>query len=258
VAGFNNWKIEVIIIFFMLISGCNFIFFLHILHGRIFKVAKNEELRFYFFAISISVVLIAAMVLNHSESDHHIEVIRDVIFQVICIVTTTGFATADFDLWPFASQFLLVLLMIMGGCAGSTSGGMKVFRVLVSIKVGKREVSQLLNPRAVIPLRNDGEFVSDALTHVIIGFVSIYFLILGASGFLVVWIEGDQYSLTSLLSICVSCLSNVGPGLDSFGPTDNYHSLKDQTKWLLSFLMLLGRLELYSVLVIFLPQMWRK
>lgn len=258
VAGFDNWKIEVIIIVFMLLSGCNFIFFLHILHGRFFKVAKNEELRFYFFAILVSVVLISYMVLNNSETLDQIGVVRDVFFQVICIITTTGFATADYDLWPFAAQFLLILLMIMGGCAGSTSGGMKVFRVLVSIKVGKREISQLLNPRAVIPLRNDGEYVADALTHVIIGFVSIYFLILGATGFIVVWIEGDQYSLPSLLSICVSCLSNVGPGLDSFGPTDNYHSLKDQTKWLLSFLMLLGRLELYSVLVIFLPQMWRK
>lgn len=258
IAGFDNWKIEMVIIVFMLLSGCNFIFFLHILHGRILKVAKNEELRFYLFAITISVVLICTMVISQSDETEHIKEIRDVVFQVICIITTTGYATADYDLWPLACQFLLILLMVMGGCAGSTSGGMKVFRVLISIKVGKREVSQLLNPRAVIPLRNDGAFVSDALTHVIIGFVSIYFLILGATGFLVVWIEGDRYSLPSLLSICVSSLSNIGPGLDDFGPTDNYNALKDQTKWLLSFLMLLGRLELYSVLVIFLPQMWRK
>ncbi len=258
IAGFESWKVEVIIIFFMTISGMNFILFLHLIHGQLKKVLKNEELRLYGFSIMVSAILTCFMIFNHDPNADQLKTIRDVFFQVICIITSTGFATADYDLWPVASQILIILLMIMGGCAGSTSGGMKVFRVLISIKVGIREISQLLNPRAIIPLRNDGEQVSNALTHVIIGFVSIYFLILGASSFLVVWFEGERYNLTSLLSICVSSLSNIGPALDSFGPTDNYAPLKDQTKWLLSFLMLLGRLELYSVLVIFLPQMWKK
>lgn len=258
VAGFHSWKIEVIITIFMALSGCNFILFLHLAKGHFKHVFSNEELRFYIFSIFISIALISYMVLKQSPTDDHLKVIRDVAFQVITILSCTGFASADFDLWPLASQMLLVLLMVMGGCAGSTSGGLKVFRVLVSIKVGKREISRLLTPRAVIPLKNDDEYISTALTHAIIGFVSIYFLILGAIGFILVWIEGDRYNLTSLLSICVSCLGNVGPGLDSFGPTDNYSTLRDQSKWLLSFLMLLGRLEFYSVFVLFLPQMWRR
>lgn len=261
VAGFANWRIEVVMILFMFLGGCNFILFIHLVHGRLNIVFKNEELRFYTMCILGAITVISIMnSLNPVAGEEHapMKILRDAAFQVVCIITSTGFATADYDLWPHLSQLVILLLMIMGACAGSTSGGMKVFRIVVALKVALREIAQLINPRAVLPLKVDGENISNSLTHVIIGFISIFILLLGMFTFLVIAIEGDRYDILSLFSICVSCLSNIGPGLHSFGPTDNYSGLKDITKWVLSFMMLLGRLELYSVLVIFHPSIWKR
>jgi trk system potassium uptake protein len=175
---------------------------------------------------------------------------------VVCIITSTGFCTTDYDMWPDACKYLILILMFTGACAGSTSGGMKVFRILVTIKIGFREVKQLLHPRAIIPLNIDGENISEALLRVILGFVSIFILLLGFFTFILMVLEGDRYNMTSIFSISVSALSNIGPAIDQFGPTDNYAPLKDTTKWILSFMMLLGRLELYSVLVVLKKEIW--
>lgn len=258
IAGFDNWRIDLVITIFMFLSGCNFMLFLHLSLGRFGIVFKNEELRFYTFSILSSIFAITALIHWFGSSDEPIPmVLLDAAFQVVCIITSTGYATADYDTWPHLCQFIILLLMIMGACAGSTGGGMKVFRVLVAFKVAKREVVQLINPRAILPLKIDGEHISKTLTGVIIGFVSIFILLLGFFTFVVIACEGDRFDILSLFSICVSCLSNIGPGLDAFGPTDNYAPLKDITKWVLSFMMLLGRLELYSVLVILHPNFWK-
>jgi trk system potassium uptake protein len=259
IAGFHNWKIDLVITIFMFLSGCNFILFVHFAAGRWLTVFRNEELRFYAFSTGAAIVIIS--IFNSLEEHHqHMgggEILLDAAFKVVSIITSTGFATSDYDYWPLICQFIILMLMIMGACAGSTSGGMKVFRVLVGFKVAIREVGQLLNPRAVLPLKIDGEHISNSLTHVIIGFISIFFLVIGLFTLLVVALEGDRYNMMSLISICISALSNIGPGLDQFGPTDNYSPLRDSTKLILSFMMLLGRLELYSVLVMFHPRMWK-
>jgi trk system potassium uptake protein len=259
VAGFESWKIDLVITIFMFLSGCNFILLIHFIAGRWGTVFKNEELRFYTFSIGIAIIVISIFnSLSPSLQEMSgAKILMDSAFQVVCIITSTGFATADYDLWPLLCQFILLLLMVMGACAGSTGGGMKVFRVLVAFKVARREVAQLIHPRAVLPLKIDGQHISNSLTHVIIGFVSIFILLSGMFAFVVIALEGDRYNMLSLVSICVSCLSNIGPGLDSFGPTDNYAPLKDATKCILSFMMLLGRLELYSVLVMFHPSIWK-
>lgn len=259
IAGFQNWRIEVIIIVFMFLGGCNFILFIHLVMGRWTTVFKNEELRFYALSIGLAIGFIS--IANSFSADlqnmNSEKILLDATFQVVCIITSTGFITADYDLWPILCQFIILLLMLMGACAGSTSGGMKVFRVLVALKVAKREIGQLIHPRAVLPLKVDGEHISNSLTHVIIGFVSIFILLTGMFTFVVIALEGDRYNMQSLVSICISALSNIGPALDSFGPTDNYSELKDSTKCILSFMMLLGRLELYSVLVMLHPSIWK-
>ncbi len=259
IAGFENWKIDLVITIFMFLSGCNFMLFLHAVSGKGRMVLKNEELRFYTFSILSAILIITFFnqLFNISPQSLQKDVL-DAAFQVVCIITSTGYATADYDTWPKVCQMVILLLMIMGACAGSTGGGMKVFRVLVTLKVARKEISQLLNPRAVLPLKIDKEHISASLTGVIIGFVSIYILLIGIFTFILVAIEGQRYDILSLFSICISCLSNIGPGLHQFGPTDNYAALQDSTKWILSFLMLLGRLELYSVLVIFHPSFWKR
>jgi trk system potassium uptake protein TrkH len=259
IAGFENWKIDAVITFFMFLSGCNFMLFLHAVSGKASLLLKNEELKFYITSI-LSAILIITIFNSMAEVNGHAldKIILDAAFQVVCIITSTGYATADYDAWPHVCQMVILLLMIMGACAGSTGGGMKVFRVLVTLKVARKEISQLLDPRAILPLKIDKEHISSSLTGVIIGFVSIYILLIGIFTFILVAIEGHRYEILSLFSICVSCLSNIGPGLNEFGPTDNYAPLQDVTKWILSFLMLLGRLELYSVLVIFHPSFWKR
>ncbi|MBF0196731.1 MAG: TrkH family potassium uptake protein [Planctomycetes bacterium] len=259
IASFESWKIDAIITFFMFLSGCNFMLYLQMLRGN-FRVLNNEELKLYSSSIVLGIIFITLLNMSGpvGEMLEWPKILLDSCFQVVCIITSTGYATADYNTWPLLAQFILLTLMMMGACAGSTGGGMKVFRVLVSLKVAFREIGQLLHPRAVLPFKIDNQHISDELTHVIIGFVSIFILLLGFFTFIVILLEGGKYNIISLFSICVSCLSNIGPGLDHFGPTNNYSPLTDTTKWILSFMMLLGRLELYSVLVIFNRSFWKK
>lgn len=257
IGGYNNWQYNAIITIFMFLSGCNFILFIQLIKGRIGVIYHNEELRLYIVMITGSIAIISAMLYYDGAYTGSItNILNHTCFQVVCIITSTGYATTDYDMWPLACQFILILLMFTGACAGSTGGGIKVFRVLIALKIAQREIRQLLHPRAVLPLNIDGESISEALLRVILGFVSIFILLLGFFIFILAFIEGDRFNLTSLFSICVSCLSNIGPGLDQFGPTDNYAKLHDSSKWILSFMMLLGRLELYSVLVIFKKDIW--
>ncbi len=258
IAAFTQWETHAIIIFFIFLSGCNYIFFIHLIRGRFKIIFRNEELRLYITLTVFGILFTALMLyINGHYNGSILSILKYSAFQIVCIITSTGYATADYDLWPMACQFLIIILMFSGACAGSTSGGIKVFRILVALKVAYREIRQLLHPRAVLPLNIDGENISEALLRVILGFVCIFILLLGFFIFLLAIIEGDRFNMTSIFSISVSCLSNIGPALDQFGPTDNYSQLKDSSKWILSFMMLLGRLELYSVLVIFKKDIWK-
>jgi trk system potassium uptake protein len=257
IQAFTEWETHAIIIFFMFLSGCNFILFIHLIKGQVKVIYRNEELRLYIFLVAFGIFFTSVLLyINNYYDGSILSILKYSSFQVVCIITSTGYATTDYDLWPMACQFFIIILMFTGACAGSTSGGIKVFRVLVALKIGRREIKQLLHPRAIIPLNIDGENISEALLRVILGFVSLFILMLGLFIFVISIIEGDRFDMTSIFSICVSSLSNIGPALNEFGPTDNYSKLHDSSKWILSFMMLLGRLELYSVLVIFKKDIW--
>lgn len=260
IAHWNSWEIDCAVTVFMFLSGCNFMLYLHIIRGKWKIPWRNSELRLFVWMIFASTVLLTIMVYFNpaSEPTTMLNALRRVCFQVVSLITSTGFATDDYNLWPHLCQVILLLLMCTGACAGSTGGGIKVFRIFIIIKIGLREIAQLLQPRAVLPLQMDGQSIGDRLLRVVLGFVCLYFLIGGFFTVVIVGIEGSSYSILSLVSICISCLSNIGPGLDSFGPMENYAGLSDISKWCLVFMMLLGRLELYSVLVLFHHSIWKK
>ncbi|MBF0246324.1 MAG: TrkH family potassium uptake protein, partial [Planctomycetes bacterium] len=260
IAAFGNWRIDAIISVLMFLCGCNFILFLQMLKGNWRAPLQSAEFKFYVLLIIFSSAVITGYIYldDQLEPVGFLNSMRYATFQVLSILTTTGYATHDYDLWAMPCRLLLLFLMIIGGCAGSTSGGLKVFRVLITFKAGWREIFQLLRPRAILPLRVDGKSLGEELIRSILGLAVLYFVCFCASACFIVVCEGDRYDLMSLLSLPISCLSNVGPGLDAFGPTDNYSALTDPSKWCLSFLMLLGRLEIYSLLVILHRDMWRR
>lgn len=260
VADFQSWQIDLIITVFMFLSGCNFLLLLQVKKGKPLALFKSSEFLLYCTFIAIGIFMITALNYVHGQPEKatFFNTLRYAAFQVVSIITSTGYATKDYDLWPVVCQIYLFMLMFVGACAGSTGGGMKVFRILMAFKVGFCEIFQLLRPRATLQVKVDGNALGEELVRVVLGFVCLYLLLFGFSCVVVIAIEGDRFNMMSLISICISCLSNIGPGLEQFGPTDNYAPLTDLTKWILTFLMLLGRLELYSVLVLFHPDIWRK
>ena len=183
------------------------------------------------------------------------EAFRFVGFQVLAIVTTTGYGTADFEQWPFASQMILVFLMFFGGCAGSTGGGMKQVRFLLLIKQGYHEIKQLIMPHAVLPIKLNGKVIPTETMTNILGFFFIGTGVFATATIFLTWLGLDLMTASSAV---VSALMNIGPGLGSVGPTNNYAHIAPSGKWILCFCMVLGRLELYTVLVLFAPQLWKK
>ncbi|MEW6745568.1 MAG: TrkH family potassium uptake protein [Planctomycetota bacterium] len=249
--------IQWIIIVFMVLAGMNFVLHFHLMRGRIGVVWGNPELRAYLGLILVSVVAlsIALWVARPEGTASTGQTVRDSTFQVVSIVTTTGYATADFGAWPKFCGFLLLSLMCVGACAGSTGGGMKIFRLMVFVRFGLREIQRLLQPRAVIAIKMGGRSVADEIVDSITGFFVLWFLVLFAA-MAILQVLGIEF-LTSVSAV-VACLSNIGPGLGAVGPTGDYGFLPGAAKWLLSFCMLFGRLELYSVLVLLLPSTWLK
>ncbi|MGA7875066.1 MAG: potassium transporter TrkG, partial [Desulfoferrobacter sp.] len=176
-------------------------------------------------------------------------------FQVVSIVTTTGYATADYELWPALPQCLLLFCMFLGASAGSTGGGMKCMRIMVLIKHGYRELLRLIHPRAVTPVKLGRRIVPDDVIKSVWGFFIIYLGLFILSSFLLAAMQVDV--ITSFAAVA-ACIGNIGPGLGSVGPTDNYSHLPAAGKWLLTLCMLLGRLEIYTVIVLFVPEFWRR
>lgn len=241
-----------VIIAFMFIAGINFSLHAQLLRGRLKAVLKNAELRLY---VGIAVVCSALGILMVGADLGWEQRIRDVVFQVVAIGTTTGYATADYDAWPQLMRLLLFLLMFVGGCMGSTGGGMKVARFLIYGKALVRELHRPIYPHAVRPLRVgdrvlDPEIVANILAFGIL-YVACYLvgvLVMAACG----------YDLVTSASTAVAAISNIGPGLAQVGPMANWGHLPDVAKWVMSFLMLIGRLELFSVLILLTPWAWKR
>jgi trk system potassium uptake protein TrkH len=254
IGAYHSPYIEYVIILFMLIAGSNFSLHYRFLRGEFKVYFKNPEFLFYLSIILFTTLVIGAN--NYVALNEGIEkTFRDTLFQVLSISTTTGYGTADYEQWPFASQMLLFFLMFGGGCAGSTAGGLKMIRVFILIKFVYTEIIRLLHPHAVVPVRIGKTVISKDILLNVFGFFVLYLAIFTISVFAMSQLGLD---FTSAYGSVVACMSNIGPGLGSVGPTDNFSHIPIVGKWLLSMMMMMGRLELFTVVILFSPSFWRK
>ena len=254
VGAYKSSYIQMVIAVFMILSGVSFSLYYSIFRGKMRDIFKNEELRLYLGIVLFATIFIAInlYMTNYAKL---LTSLRDSFFQVASIITTTGYSTADFDLWPSFSKGILVILMLVGGSAGSTAGGIKVIRILVMFKLIKREILKIFHPRAIIPVKNDGHVISNEVVAGIYSFIALYFVIF-AMGTLLITLEGVDIVTAS--SSVIATLSNIGPGLSLVGPTRNFGLYSDASKLLLSLLMLLGRLELFTIIALLAPKNWRR
>jgi trk system potassium uptake protein TrkH len=254
VGAFNSPYIEWVIILFMLLAGVNFSLHYHALRGRVRGYFRNEEFRTYLVLVLAATGLI--VLLNQGRVyDSFLDNLRYSAFQASSILTTTGFGTADFEIWPVLAQYLLVLLMFTGGCAGSTGGGMKVARILLLFKHAQVQLYRLIHPRAVRLVKLGDIPVDREVMQAILGFFALFMGIFVVASCL---LAASGMDLVSSGAAVIATLSNIGPGLGSVGPADNFAQVPAFGKTVLIACMLMGRLELFTVLVLFFPSFWRK
>ena len=254
VGAFDSAVIDAIITFFMVLFGINFALFYRVLGGGWRDALRSEELRWYLALFAGSTLFVSLMILPQYGT--FLNALRYGSFQVATIMSTTGYATADFNLWPQAVKALIVVLMFIGSCAGSTAGGIKVVRVGILCKLGCREVRRTFQPRKVQVVRFEGKGVEENRLTQVSAFFFVYVLLVLAGMFLVS-LEG-LYDLETNFTAVLTCISNVGPGLGHVGPVENFSGYGPFAKVVLSLLMLAGRLELFPILVLFHPSAWRK
>ena len=245
--------IQITITVFMILSGINYTAYFYILTGKIKELFKIEEVRWYLAIIFGSVAVITWNV--RSLYPTFSETLRHAFFQVGSIITTTGYATTDFDLWPALSKTLLVTLMFIGACAGSTSGGMKVSRILILLKTIRKELSLIIHPRQVKKIRMDGHPVDHETLRSANVFLVVYFVLLLTSMLL---ISVDEFDFTTNFTSVVTMLNNIGPGLNLVGPTQNFSIFSPFSKFILMFDMLAGRLELFPMMILLMPSTWKR
>ena len=236
---------------FMLLFGVNFSCYYLLLLGHIRSVFKDNELRLYLGIAAVTTLLIVLDIRSLYGSLE--ETVRHAAFQVSSIMTTTGFATTDFDLWPDFSKALLLMLMVVGACAGSTGGGLKCARVLLIFKSLRRNIRQVMNPRKVQVVRNNGRTVDERILSNTNAYLSAYVIIIIASFLLV---SLDRVSVGTNLSAVLACFNNIGPGLEAVGPTCNYGAFSNFSKLVLILDMLAGRLEIFPILALFSRGTW--
>ena len=247
IAAYSNPLIHYIIIFFMFIAGINFALHFRAITGRFTIFFKDYELKVYFFTVVIATSLIFLSIASSSSEWSHDNFIIS-LFQSIAIMTGTGYASADYELWPYFCQLTLFFLMFFGAMGGSTSGGMKLTRIILLVKYAATETRRMLHSRAIIPLRIGERSISDDVVRNTLGFFLIYLSIFVLTALILSTFDLD---LISAFGAAASAIGNVGPAFGEFGPTDNYAMLNPIGKWLLSFCMLLGRLEIFTIMVLF-------
>ena len=245
--------IQWVITAFMLIFGVNFNLYYLVLIRKFKSAVKNEELLTYAVIVTLSIAAIAFNIRPLYEGVA--ESIRHSAFQVAAVISTTGFATADFNQWPGMSKTILLLLMFIGGCAGSTAGGFKISRIVMLFKTIKRELQKLLHPRAVATIRLDGKRVDEKTLSSLGSYLAIYALFFCVVVFLLGF---DGFDLETNISVAASCVNNIGPGFGSAGPMDGYAMFSPFSKVMLSMTMLLGRLEIFPLILTFSPSTWVK
>jgi len=254
VGAYGSAYIETIITIFMLMFGVNFSMYYAILKGNIKTILRDEELRFYLGTVLAAIILI---VLNTYGTVYQSigEAVRFTSFQVGSVITTTGYATADFTLWPVFSQCLLVLLMFMGASAGSTAGGIKCIRIMVLFKIIRREIIKIIHPRSVQTVKFNGRVVEEETLSGIMAFFFVYTAVFTAS---VILVSLDNKDIVTTATAVIACISNIGPGLGSVGPAGNFADFSIISKAVLSLCMIIGRLEIYPILLLFAPTFWKR
>ena len=252
VGAYNSAYIDIVTGIGMLAFGVNFNLYFFLLVRRFREVLRSEELWVYLGIVAASTAAIAANILSLYDSVG--TALRHTFFQVSSVITTTGYATVDFGQWPVFSKTVLVLLMFVGGCAGSTAGGLKVTRIVTLAKAAVMDMRKMLHPNAVINVRMEGRALPEKQVRGVQAYLSIYILILCGSWLLLSLAGFDE--LTTFTAV-VTCINNVGPGLNMVGPTGNFGFFAPWAKLLLSFDMLAGRLELFPMLLLFAPSIWR-
>ncbi|WP_445725704.1 TrkH family potassium uptake protein [Flavobacterium sp.] len=267
IAHYDNFPIiQYIIIVFMFIAGANFVLTYFALKGKISKVFKSEEFRYYFFGTIAVTLLITFLIVNYQDPNlvsslSHTKIwgetenaFRHAAFSVVSVLTTTGFVSADFTMWSAMVTAIMFSLFFIGGSAGSTSGGVKVVRHIIMIKSSFYEFKKVLHPNAIIPVRYDGGSVPKTIIYNILSFFVLYMLIFIMSSLLLTFFGLD---FPSAMGAAASSLGNIGPAIGSVSPVDNFAHLTIPAKWFCSFLMLIGRLELFTVLILFTPFFWK-
>lgn len=245
--------IQYVIIFFMLVAGTNFTLTYFATKFKFKKVFANEEFRYYIIFTLLYSVVIGGIIFSVTD-DSFEKSFRDALFQVVAIVTTTGYVSADYTQWTPFITMVIFILMFFGASAGSTAGGVKIVRHVILIKNSILELRRQLHPSAIIPVRFNNKAVTREITFNVLAFIMIY-LVVFATGVIIMSAFGVDF-LTAIGSVATS-LGNIGPGIGSVGPVDNFAHLPQASKWFLAFLMLLGRLELFTVLILFTPYFWR-
>lgn len=254
IAYWNSPYVHYVIIVFMFLAGTNFTLSYFGFHLRFRKIFRNEEFKYYLgFVVVFSLVIAAGLYLNGNAG---IEAsLRNAMFQVVSILTTTGYATDDYLLWTPVLTMLILILMFVGGSAGSTGGGPKVMRIMILIKNSTQELKRLIHPNAVIPVRMNKNAVESEIVTNVLAFLAFYAMI-AISSMVVMSALGNDFE-TSIGAVAAT-LGNIGPGIGNVGPADNFNHIAVAGKWFLSFLMLVGRLELFTVLVLFSPAFWKE
>lgn len=246
---------EIIIIFFMFLAGANFSLHYKGIRGDFKPYLKDPEFKFYTSIVLIAILFISFDLYFHKQYESIGTIVRNASFSVVSIITTTGYSTANFDSWPGASKFIILFLMFIGGTTGSTGGGIKVLRIITLFKVSLVQIRSIIHPRRIETIRFGDIHIQKDVLNSIQAFLLI-FLVIYASSILVLATTNLDYE--SISSMVVACLANIGPGFAKVGPTQNYGDLPSYAKWILSFLMVVGRLELFPILALLMPKTWVK
>lgn len=250
---YNSAYIDYVIGIFMILFGIKFNIYYLLIARKFIQVVRSDELKTYIGIVVTATVLIAINVTN--QYSNFAEAFRYSFFQVSSIITTTGYATADFNMWPVFSQIILIILMFTGSCAGSTGGGIKIVRISILVKTALREIKKTISPKSVVSVKSDGKSLDREAVSGVGAYFIVYMLVLLLS---VLLVSLDKADITTTVTSVIATLNNVGPGLGAVGPTGNFSDFSILSKLILSLDMLAGRLELYPVLMLFTSAAWKK
>ncbi len=253
IGHYNSAVVHYIIIFFMFLAGINFTLHFHAITGNIKGYLKEKEFLTYLGIILVAAILIFISISSGDNSWSEYS-FRESLFQTVSILTTTGYASADYEKWTYFAQFMILFMMFIGGMGGSTGGGLKIVRLMLLFKYAAKETRRMLHLKAIIPIRIGGKFISEDIIRNTLGFFLFYISIFSLTALILTTMNID---VQSAIGAAASAIGNVGPGLGQFGPTDNYALLPAFGKWMLCFCMLLGRLEIFTVMVIFSRTFWK-